>query len=295
MSIHQSKYIIPSENIIFNMSDDDYFAHPAVSQSLLKKYLISPAKAKNAKFDIAAGSKAFGAALEVLIVDGEEALNNQYGISKYKTYCASMAKEQLELGKKILTADHFEQLIYLKGYIDKSANASKYIKAKGFNQVVIFFELDGVKCKVKLDKVIEVEGGIFIIDYKSFAAKGQTDSKTLSNSCRTYQYHIQAQFYIKAVCAATGLHEDQVSFLNIFIEKDIDPEIAVGAIAQSKLDIADTKIEYALRVYKDAKEKNLYPNLEEMMLRQQNVLSDQQSTILTLDWYEEEFFPEVLL
>jgi hypothetical protein len=277
------------------MSDDDYFAHPALSQSLLKKYLISPAKAKSAVFDIAESSKAFGAALEVLIVDGEEALNNQYSISKFKTYCQSMAKERLETGKKMLTAEHFEQLIYLKDSFGQSANAARLIKAKGFNQVVIFFELDGIKCKAKLDKIIETDEGIIVVDYKSFAAKGVIDARTLSNHCRTYQYHIQAQFYIKAVCAATGLHEDQVSFINIFIEKDINPEIAAPTIAQSKLDIADTKIEYALRVYKEAQEKNLYPNLEEMMLRQQNVLSDQQSTILTLDWYEEEFFPEVLL
>lgn len=282
-----------------DMTDEEYFAYPALSQSTLKRYLESPRKAQKEKFKISPEAKAYGDALEVVLFEGIDALNLKYYKSEFATYCPSMTAEAAEINKKEvvlkkpLTKAHYASLVDILESLKHSPNAQKLINIPGQLQLVLIWEKDGIKYKAKLDKVIRGNGKLIILDAKSFAAKKTITDDSLSYHCKDYGYDIQAKFYTRgAVACGLAESEEDVVFINMFAEKSTNPEIICATISDTNLEKAGQKIDYGVQLYIEAKDKVI--TAEQLMLQKQNALTGDPSQFVTLSWFDNSV-PEILL
>jgi hypothetical protein len=130
----------------------------------------------------------------------------------------------------------------------KQAGQLAQFRRPGWSEVVIEFELMGIKCKARLDRL--PADGSAIIDIKKVQV-GKAGKDDFEKSCESYGYHIQAAFYCLAVHAITG----QFPIFTWLIVED-GPPYAVNLLDASDfvLRAGRHEIEETLRRWKRATE-----------------------------------------
>lgn len=121
------------------------------------------------------------------------------------------------------------------------------------SEVSIVFDLCGVRCKARLDKLIEAGGG-FIIDVKT-TSKPLTESGW-SKQIADLNYHFKAAFYLEAVKALKGVEPE---FWWVVVE--VSPPFDVAAIRMSDFDRSAGRwdVMQVLTQYRQCLESGLWP------------------------------------
>ncbi len=104
-------------------------------------------------------------------------------------------------GKTVLSHDDYEMVIGMRDSALAHPVINDLLTSPGESEVSIFFEVDGIKCKCRPDRI--VDHGVFnqhiIVDVKTCA-----DVSKFSYSARDYRYDVQDAFYSRGYYELTG-------------------------------------------------------------------------------------------
>lgn len=142
--------------MITKMSDKDYFAIPAVSNSLLSRFAKCPA-ACQVDFETTA-SMTLGSAVHAACLEGQEAfLSRFYVMDKVdgRTKEGKAARAQAEIdaqGKTIITMDDFDKIVGMAESVASHPSASQFLSS-GQAEVAVTWQdqATGIDCKSKCD------------------------------------------------------------------------------------------------------------------------------------------------
>ena len=104
-------------------------------------------------------------------------------------------------GKTILSHDDYELVIGMRDSALSHPIINKLLTSPGESEVSIFFEIDGIKCKCRPDRIVEPEvfNQHIIVDVKTCA-----DVSKFNFSARDYRYDVQDAFYSRGYYELTG-------------------------------------------------------------------------------------------
>jgi hypothetical protein len=250
--------------IAYNQSDFAYRKEAGVNQSSLKKILDSPAHYQAAlKFKmIPTPAMEMGTAAHCLVLDGEEAFNGAYikkpdGLSlatkQGKEWKASVGRKKvLNSGGKDdpwnSVQGMAESLRRLQWY---SGTDSEYIKR---NEVSIYWDWMGVRCKARLDSVLIEEG--IVLDLKT---TDSVDPELFAKKVVGLGYDFQAAYYAKAAEVAFG---KEFKFIFAAIERKAPYTVDLFDVTPDMLSEGMYKCEKALKIYAECEASGEWPNRE---------------------------------
>lgn len=250
--------------IAYNQSDFAYRKEAGVNQSSLKKILDSPAHYQAAlKFKmIPTPAMEMGTAAHCLVLDGEEAFNGAYikkpdGLSlatkQGKEWKASVGRKKvLNSGGKDdpwnSVQGMAESLRRLQWY---SGTDSEYIKR---NEVSIYWDWMGVRCKARLDSVLIEEG--IVLDLKT---TDSVDPDLFAKKVVGLGYDFQAAYYAKAAEVAFG---KEFKFIFAAIERKAPYTVDLFDVTPDMLSEGMYKCEKALKIYAECEASGEWPNRE---------------------------------
>lgn len=262
--------------VCYNQSEFDYRREEGANQSHLKKIIESPAHYQaSLKYKlIPTPSMEMGTALHTLVLDGHEAFKAGYvkkpdGLSlatkEGKEWKASLGRKKVlvEGGKDdpwnsvIGMGDALRRLEWFSGADED------YIK---YNEVSVYWDWEGVRCKARLDRVLVDEG--IVLDLKT---TDSVEPELFSKKVVGLGYDFQASFYAKAAEEAFGR---PFRFIFVAIERRAPYTCDLFEASQDMLDEGHAKCVAALRLLKTCQATNEWPG--------------KQPTIRTLDypsWY----------
>ena len=104
-------------------------------------------------------------------------------------------------GKTVLSHDDYELVIGMRDSALAHPIINKLLTSKGESEVSIFFEINGIKCKCRPDRVVDpsVFNQHIIVDVKTCA-----DVSKFNFSARDYRYDVQDSFYSRGYYELTG-------------------------------------------------------------------------------------------
>ena len=245
----------------FNERDFDYRREEGANQSSLKKILESPAHYQAALKNklIPTPAMEMGTALHCRVLDGEEAFAGAYlrkpdGLSlatkEGKEWKASLGrKKALASGGKDDpwgSVEGMTNTLKQLAYFDPSQ--PDYIK---YNEVSIYWDWEGVRCKARLDRV-DIEAGL-VLDLKT------TDSiepDIFTKKVVGLGYDFQAAYYAAAAGAAFGKKFD---FIFAAIERKAPYAVDLFQADEVMMAEARAKCVAALRLFKTCNETGEWP------------------------------------
>lgn len=235
--------------IIKQMTNAEYHAHPAVSNSLITKIGRSPAHAKAYLdgFKETTPAMAFGSAFHACVLE-PEVFDEDYAVfegDKRKKDDKARFEEMVASGKTIITADDFDTITAMAVSI-RNHDVARGLLANGMAEQSVFWtdkETD-TECKCRPDWW----DGNTLIDLKT------TDDASPAGFARSvvnYGYHTQSAFYQ----AGTGADR----FIFIAVEKKPPYAIGVYVLDDIALEEGWRKVSAALSYWKACTETGFYP------------------------------------
>lgn len=248
--------------VCYNQSDFDYRREEGVNQSSLKKILESPAHYQAAlKFKlIPTPAMEMGTALHCRVLDGAGAFERQYvkkpdGLSlatkEGKEWKASLGKKKAlsEGGKddawgsvQGMTAA-LEQLAWYQN------TGPEYIKR---NEVSVYWDWEGVRCKARLDSVLVDEG--IVLDLKT---TDSVEPELFTKKVVTLGYDFQAAYYAKAAEVAFG---KPFKFMFVAVERKAPYTVDIFDVSDAMMAEGMAKCVAALRLFKTCNDTGEWPN-----------------------------------
>ena len=122
-----------------------------------------------------------------------------------RTNSGKASKETFEASigdsKTTLAHDDYELVICMRDSALAHPVINKLLTSPGESEVSIFFEIDGIKCKCRPDRIVDpkVFGVHIIVDVKTCA-----DVSKFNFSARDYRYDVQDAFYSRGYEELTG-------------------------------------------------------------------------------------------
>lgn len=238
--------------VAYNQGDFDYRREEGVNQSSLKKILESPAHYQAALKSrmIPTPAMEMGTAFHCLALDGEEAFNQQYvkkpdGI-KLTTKEGKEWKESVGR-KKVLSAggkdDPWGSVQGMKESLERLEwyrnTGPEYIKR---NEVSIYWDWEGVRCKARLDSVLVDEG--IVLDLKT---TDSVEPELFAKKVVGLGYDFQAAFYAKAAEVAFG---KKFSFIFTAIERRPPFTVDLFQADEGMMEEGTAKCVAALQLYR---------------------------------------------
>ena len=146
-------------------------------------------------------------------------------------------------GKIILDAADYDQVTTMRDSIMAHPVAAHLLGLPGVSEASIFFEIDGLRCKARPDRLVHEEP--IVLDVKT-----TDDVEKFEASAEEYRYHVQAAWYSEALRQLRGV-EHRFIFVVVGKRKvfgqhpvrvfEMDPEwLAAGWLACSE-DLAAAK------------------------------------------------------
>lgn len=101
----------------------------------------------------------------------------------------------------VLSADDFDMVLAMRDSVLAHPLANKLLTSPGQSEASIFFEVDGIKCKCRPDRIVDssVFGCHIIADVKT-----TDDIDKFHWSIRDYRYHVQDAYYSDGYFQLTG-------------------------------------------------------------------------------------------
>lgn len=247
-----------------NENDFDYRREEGVNQSSLKAILKSPAHYQAALKNrlIPTPAMEMGTALHCLLLDGKEAFDAQYvrkpdGI-KLSTTEGRQWKESIGRKKVLSTGgkdDPWGSVLGMAAELGKLAwfdyEQKDYIKN---NEVSIYWEDHGVKCKGRLDRVL-LEQGI-LLDLKS---TDTVDSELFQKKVVGLGYDFQAAYYTRA---AEKAYDRPFRFIFAAVERKAPFTVDLFEVSPDMMAEGMFKVDKALALYAECESSGEWPNRE---------------------------------
>ena len=248
--------------VCFNQSDFDYRREEGANQSSLKKILESPAHYQAAlKFKmIPTPAMEIGTALHCLTLDGQKAFDAQYvkkpdGLSlatkEGKEWKASLGRKKAlaEGGKDNPWGSVQGMAESLRGLACFDLAQPDYIK---YNEVSIYWDWEGVRCKARLDRV-DVEDGV-VYDLKT---TDSVEPELFTKKVVSLGYDFQAAYYAKAAEVAFGKKFD---FIFAAVERKAPYTVDLFQVDEEMMAEGMAKCVAALRLLKTCNETGEWAN-----------------------------------
>ena len=248
--------------VIFNQSDFDYRREAGVNQSSLKKILESPAHYQAAlKFKlIPTPAMEMGTALHCLTLDGEKAFEGSYVKKPEGLSLATKAGKEwkAEAGrKKVLSAggkdDPWGSVLGMDASLKRiewfDPTQKEYIK---YNEVSVYWDWHGVRCKARLDRVLLGEG--IVVDLKT---TDSVDPELFTKKVIGLGYDFQAAYYAAAAEAAFG---KPFKFVFACVERRAPYTVDLFEVTPDMMEESTRKCHLALQRYKECEESGEWPN-----------------------------------
>lgn len=245
--------------IKYNMDEQEYRDHPAVSNSELGLLMMSPMHMK-AKIWKETPAMIFGSAYHMKILEPARFLKT-YRVAPEINRRAKAGKEEWaylmaeveDQGQILITQEDMDKLQAMKKVLQGHETASGLL-TEGKSEVSVFWtdEETGCACKGRIDYVRETLKAV--TDLKT-AADASLDgfSKAIGN----YHYERQAGYYLEGLTQATGKEWDTW----VWVVQEKTPPYAV-AVYMPELKDVQAGLQEArelLRIYKDCKAKDAWP------------------------------------
>lgn len=213
-----------SHSIAWCQPDGAYRQDPGIAQSHLKSILISPAHYKAAlnKRWVTSANMVLGSALHCAVLEGREVYEASYverpdNIRLNTKEGKEWAAEQKKKGKTVLTGEQSDQLNGMVEVLQKLEwfDPKKQKELRKYSELSIYWQWCGMDCKARLDRVIEQEDKVLVLDLKT------TDSvqpKKFLDKVIYLNYMFQAAYYTKAAEVAFG---KPAEFIFVAVERDL--------------------------------------------------------------------------
>lgn len=255
--------------VIRNMPEADYFAHPALSNSDMKLLMQSPAKfawqrthprADKKAFDIghAAHSDLLGTGMPIAAIPDEYlASNGAASTAKAKEFIA----DARALGKVPLKASEAEQVRAMADAVRNHPTAGPMFRG-GHAEDSVFWtdEATGVECRARLD----YSDGLTITDLKT---TDDANPKAFGRNAFNYGYHTQQRHYREGLAAALGVQVEDVTFRFVQVEKAEPYMVSIVQLDDDADALAAEQVAFARQMFRDCTESGVWPGYPETVTR----------------------------
>lgn len=253
--------------VAYNQPDPAYRREIGENQSYLKHILTSPAhyRAGKKRRFLPTINMEIGSALHCLVLEGEAEFNNRYILKPEDI--ALNTKEGKEWkasqkGKTILTNSERERawdsvhgmakaLMQLEWFDQSQTDYRK------FNELSIYWEADGIPCKGRLDRLVDMGDHLMILDLKS------TDSiehgTFLKKLIGGMNYLFQSAWYAEAASLA---YDKPCKFVFAAIERAEPWSLALFEISDEMMDEGNRQIKRARQLLKKCLDTKEWPGPE---------------------------------
>ena len=241
----------------------DYFSRPEMSQSRLKDFAVSPAyyqlRLKQPQEQTEA--MAIGSAVHAALLEPEVFKKNYVCINGVYDKRTKAGKENWALfceeneGKEILSEREYDQIIRMRDSVFEHPKANDVLSFDIEAEKEIFFELEGVPCKAKLDAIVPQINTV--IDFKT--ARSST-AESFKRDAINMHYDLQAYWYYEAYKSLYGSYPDFYAF--IVVSKEEPYPVGVFQVDGEFLDRGRYYALKYLRKFKECSERNVWPKNE---------------------------------
>lgn len=257
--------------LFFGISDAEYRAIPAMSQSELKAFMRDPELYYHQWIacDIAipprTASMQLGCDIEdwlltrtcgdvVVIPDDVLSASGSRSGGKWKTWSAeNQDKRQLKQHEWDSLA---AQLAAITKNVEAHKQAAQLITKPWDRHPVVIWENDhGFLCKAQLDLLKNIDSRRFAVDIKS---ADNASPKAFERKIEAYGYEVQAAWYMEGL-AAVGHACDQFIFIVVEASVDAKPtanKVETIALSEEYLELGRKKIDTALTRYRECQESS---------------------------------------
>ena len=219
------------------MTEREYNELEGVRRSDLWKMNESPEKYKYALEHPMDPTPAlsFGSATHKLILEDQEEFNKEYAVAPVVDKRTSLGKEiwnkfaESNEGKTIISEEEYLKIVDMNEQICNCPLAEKLIHGKGETETMFLWHDEDTDeiCKVKLDRLVEIDNRFVVVDYKT-AASAQTDK--FVHEIFKYGYHLQAAMYTEGVMICRKL-DYRPDFIFVVQEKQAPYSVNVIYVA----------------------------------------------------------------
>lgn len=247
------------QGIFKDMPDEEYFAHPAISNTKIKELLRSPAHYKHSltapheeKESFIVGSALHCSILEFLEFDKRFYVCDEK-IDKRTTVGKDKWKEVLKIanGKQIVTSENYEKVSGMHHAIMSNIEVGMFFR-EGSPEVVAITEIEGVPAKAKFDWLIEKPVFWEGIDYDGIIVDLKTTDdarlESFSKSIFKFGYDTQNSWYTD-VAKNVGL--GNYLFLFVVVEKLAPYCFSIYQLDDASIHAARMKYRRALALYRE--------------------------------------------
>ena len=253
--------------VCYNQPEFEYRREEGANQSSLKKILESPAHYQAALKNklIPTPTMQMGTAVHCKVLDGDIAFDRQY--IKKPDDLSLATKEgkawKAEAGrKKVLTSggkdDPWGSVIGMSESLRKLAwfagADDEYIK---YNEVSVYWEWLGVRCKARLDRVLVEEG--IVLDVKT---TDSVDPELFTKKVVNLGYDFQSSYYTRAAEVAYG---KKFRFIFAAVERKAPYTVDLFEVTDEMMEEGLTKCELALETYATCDANEEWPNRPAMI------------------------------
>jgi exodeoxyribonuclease VIII len=247
---------LPASNIVYDMSNDDYHAHPSISKSGLDLIDISPAHFKKSERTETPAFKK-GTLMHCAILEPDflearyfgmtETIDRRTKIGKAK-YAEYEAKAD---GRILVTADEMKMSLRVRDEVSQHKIAGQLFSG-GVSEISIFSQLHGTGVRCRPDYL----NGPIAVDLKSTedAAGG------FIRSVSKYRYFVQHPFYTD-IASNEGIEIDH--FIFVVIEKSEPYGICVYELDDDAVHYGRKRYMENLDVYQRCRDSGEWPGYEQ--------------------------------
>ena len=236
-----------------DMTDAEYFAHPALSHSDCKLILDSPARYRHAK-DNPSSSKPtddmiFGTAVHSIALGGPGVVRIPF--DDYRSKDARDARDEaLAAGQVPLKPAEYDEAKACADAIRLHPRAKQLLDLADHLEVSAVWDDGDVQRRAKLDAV----AGRFGIDLKT-AANADTDA--FAASVAKFGYWTQDPYYRDAMRAVFGI--DDPAFLFIVVEKRAPYLVNVIQLEEYAVELGAQRNRRAIDLYRECRDSDTWP------------------------------------
>lgn len=252
----------------------DYYSRPELSQSQLKDFLVSPAYYQLRKSNPIAPTDAMelGTAIHCAVLEPSE-FNKRYGIAPVFDRRTKAGKEEyaafqaMNEGKIFLDPETHNKVIAMRDSVMSHPRVKDVFSFDIKAEEEIFFSMDGIECKAKLDAIVPTIGTV--VDFKT-ARSASSDS--FRRDMINMRYDLQAFWYCEAYRSVYNKYPDFYAF--IVASKEEPYPVGFFSVDNEFLDRGRFYALSALKKFKECQENNIWPKNE----------SDEVIRISTPEW-----------
>lgn len=253
--------------VCYNQSDPAYRKEIGENQSSLKHILLSPSHyqaAKKRRFTPTIFME-MGSALHCKVLEGDEEFENRFVLKPHDLSLATVAGKawKAEQKNKTIISDNDKDAAWTS--IHGMTNALRQLEwfhwdqpeYRKYNEVSIYWDVDNIPCKARLDRVVVQEDSVLVLDLKT------TDSVEPSVFNKKVvgglNYIFQAAWYAEA---AEQIYKKPAKFIFIGVERARPWSLGIFEVSQEMMEEGKAQIHKARQILNECYRTRSWPEPE---------------------------------